>query len=99
MVKYLDYGLLNDHTLHLLANTLNKVCFQGIFISIFRGVFFLKVYNPLLTYQNENGESDMVDGRRIPSSKISNRKESLPPAVETEETEEEKRDEKVGFLS
>lgn len=25
MVKYLDYGLLNGHTLHLLANVLNKV--------------------------------------------------------------------------
>ncbi|CAF3582250.1 unnamed protein product, partial [Rotaria sp. Silwood2] len=25
MVKYLDFGLLNGHTLHLLANTLNKV--------------------------------------------------------------------------
>ncbi|CAF3533097.1 unnamed protein product [Rotaria sordida] len=25
MIKYLDYGLLNGHTLHLLANTLNKI--------------------------------------------------------------------------
>jgi len=25
MVTYLDYGLLNGHTLHLLANILNKV--------------------------------------------------------------------------
>ena len=25
MIKYLDYGLLNGHTLHLLADILNKV--------------------------------------------------------------------------
>ena len=111
MVKYLDYGLLNGHTLHLLANILNKVSRTSTSCSIelrtsgfslFREAsftlidsilmfFFLQVYNPILTYQGESEESEVVDGRRTPSSKVSNQKD----AAQTEESEEEKRDEKV----
>ncbi|CAM4781636.1 unnamed protein product [Rotaria magnacalcarata] len=76
MVKYFDYGLLNGHTLHLLANTLNKV------------------YNPLLTYQNDVEEPDASEPQRASSSKSGNKKDDSQTEKKPEETEEEKRNEK-----
>jgi hypothetical protein len=49
----------------------------------------------LLTYQTEHEESDVVDGRRTPSSKLSDKKDNASVDNEPEESEEEKRDEKV----
>ncbi|CAF3563021.1 unnamed protein product, partial [Rotaria sp. Silwood2] len=51
------------------------------------------VYNPLLTYQSEHEETNVVDGRRSASSKTS-QKDIAPSGPSTEETEEEKRNEK-----
>jgi hypothetical protein len=95
MVKYLDYGLLNGHTLHLLANTLNKVRIKGFFSLIYLWFLFFQVYNPLLTYQSENEEVDNIDQHRSPASRASMEKENIPQEQTAEETEEAKRDEKV----
>jgi hypothetical protein len=53
----------------------------------------------LLTYQNEQEEAEMNDERRAQSSKLGDQKENIPPEPETEESEEEKRDEKVRLKS
>lgn len=63
-------------------------------IGLFNSNLFDQVYNPLLTYQNEGEEID-TDGRRIQSSKSANKDENAPAENQPEETEEEKRDEKV----
>ena len=49
----------------------------------------------MLTYQSEQEEAELNDERRAQSSKLTDQKENIPPEAETEESEEEKRDEKV----
>ena len=51
-----------------------------------------------MTYQNEGEEID-AEGRRVQSSKSAAKSENAPAENQIEETEEEKRDEKVGEMT
>ena len=54
-----------------------------------------QVYNPLLTYQNENDELDVPDGTRTPSGKAPKLSEDPSVDKSIDESEEVKGDEKV----